>query len=56
MQAIAEGFNLSNHVNATSLNGVFGTGPFPARPAPNFRQITAAGDARAFQFALRLAF
>lgn len=56
MEAIAEGFNLTNHTNAISLNGVFGTGPYPFDPAPNFRQITAVSDPRSLQFALRLAF
>jgi hypothetical protein len=56
LQAIAEGFNLTNHVNAISLNGVFGTGTYPNNPAPNFGQITAVSDPRTFQFALRLAF
>jgi hypothetical protein len=56
VQLMAEGFNLSNHVNAVSLNGVFGTGPYPTTPNPNFRQITAVNDPRALQFALRLAF
>ncbi len=56
LKAMAEGFNLTNHVNAVSLNGVFGTGTYPSSPAPTFRQITAVGDSRAFQFALRLVF
>ncbi len=56
MELMAEGFNLSNHMNAISLNGVFGTGSYPVNPAPNFRQITAVSDPRSFQFALRLAF
>ncbi len=56
MEAIAEGFNLTNHVNGVTLNGVFGTGAYPANPSPTYKQITAVGDPRAFQFALRLAF
>ncbi len=56
LQLIAEGFNLTNHVNAVSLNGVFGTGSYPSNPSPTFRQITAVSDPRALQFALRLAF
>ena len=39
-----------------SLNGNFGTGAYPASPSSNFRQVTAVGDPRCFQFALRLAF
>jgi hypothetical protein len=54
--ALAEGFNLTNHVNGVTLNGVFGTGSYPSNPLPTFRQTTAVGDPRAFQLALRLAF
>ncbi|MFL6447410.1 MAG: carboxypeptidase regulatory-like domain-containing protein [Bryobacteraceae bacterium] len=56
LQVMAEGFNLTNHVNAINLNGVFGTGRYPNNPASNFRQITAVSDPRTFQFGLRLAF
>jgi hypothetical protein len=56
LEAIADAFNLTNHVNAVSLNGVFGTGAYPTSPGANFRQFTAVSDPRAFQFALRLAF
>jgi hypothetical protein len=56
LDAIAEGFNLTNHVNGVSLNGTFGTGVYPTSPSPSFRQLTAVGDPRGFQFALRVAF
>jgi hypothetical protein len=56
LDAIAEGFNLTNHVNGVTLNGVFGAGPFPANPSSTFKQITAVGDPRAFQLALRATF
>jgi hypothetical protein len=56
MTALAEGFNLTNHVNGVSLNGNFGTGAYPSNPSPNFRQVTAVGDPRGFQFGLRFAF
>ncbi|HEY3741347.1 MAG TPA: TonB-dependent receptor [Bryobacteraceae bacterium] len=56
LTALAEGFNLTNHVNGVSLNGTFGTGLYPTSPAPAFRQVTAVGDPRGFQFALRIAF
>jgi len=56
MEALAEGFNLTNHVNGVSLNGTFGTGAYPSSPSSTFRQVTAVGDPRGFQFALRLAF
>jgi len=56
LQFLAEGFNLTNHVNGVTLNGVFGTGAYPASPSPTFKQITAVGDPRTFQFAARASF
>ncbi len=56
LEAIAEGFNLTNHVNGVTLNGVFGAGAYPTNPSPTFKQITAVGDPRAFQLALRMSF
>jgi len=56
MEALAEVFNALNHVNGVTLNGTFGSGDFPSNPTPNFRQTTAVGDPRTFQFALRLSF
>jgi Carboxypeptidase regulatory-like domain/TonB dependent receptor len=56
LQAIAEGFNLTNHLNGVTLNGVFGTGTYPTNLSPTYEQVTAVGDPRAFQFALRVSF
>ena len=56
LEAIAEGFNLTNHVNGVSLNGTFGTGMYPGSPSPSFGQPTAVGDPRGLQFALRVSF
>jgi hypothetical protein len=56
LEALAEAFNLTNHVNGVSLNGAFGTGVYPASPSPSFGQLTAVGDPRGFQFALRASF
>jgi hypothetical protein len=56
LQALGEVFNVLNHVNVVSVNGVFGTGAYPANPLPTFRQITAVNDPRTAQFALRLSF
>ncbi|PWT98895.1 MAG: hypothetical protein C5B51_28230 [Terriglobia bacterium] len=56
LEALAEGFNLTNHGNGVSLNGNFGSGVYPTNPSPTFRQSTAEGDPRAFQLAVRLAF
>jgi Carboxypeptidase regulatory-like domain/TonB dependent receptor len=56
LEALVEGFNLTNHVNGVTLNGVFGTGAYPTNPSPAFKQITAVGDPRTFQLALRVRF
>ena len=56
LEAIAEGFNLTNDVNGVTLNGVFGTGTYPTNPSPTYKQVTAVGDSRAFQFAMRFVF
>ena len=56
LQALVESFNTTNHVNVATLNGVFGTGAYPASPVSTFRKITAVNDPRTFQFGLRLSF
>ena len=56
LQAMAEGFNLTNHVNGVTLNGVFGAGTYPTNPSPTYKQVTAVNDPRSFQFAVRVSF
>ena len=56
LKALAEGFNLTNHLNGVTLNGVFGTGTYPTSPSPTYKQITAVNDPRTMQFALRFEF
>jgi hypothetical protein len=56
LEALIEGFNLTNHVNGVTLNGVFGTGTYPTNPLPTYKQITAVDDPRTFQLALRVKF
>jgi len=56
LEALAEAFNLTNHVNGVSLNGTFGTGVYPTNPLPTFKQITAVADPRSIQFAMRFTF
>ena len=56
LEALAEAFNLTNHLNGVSLNGTFGTGLYPTNPPPTFKQITAVADPRSLQFALRFTF
>lgn len=56
MEVLAEAFNALNHRNNLTVNGVFGTGSYPASPLPTFRQVTAVNDPRILQLALRLRF
>src|SRR5205085_4013310 len=56
IEAIAEGFNITNRTNVVSLNGNFGSGAYPSAPAATFGQITAVNDPRAFQLAVRVSF
>jgi len=56
LEALAEAFNLTNHMNGVTLNGVFGTGTYPTNPSPTYKQITAVNDPRTMQFALRIQF
>jgi outer membrane receptor protein involved in Fe transport len=56
VEAIAEGFNLTNRTNVVALNGNFGSGAYPSSPSPTFGQITAVGDPRAFQVGVRVRF
>ena len=56
LEAFVEGFNLTNRQNNVSINGNFGAGAYPLTPSSTFGQVTAVGDPRAFQFALRLRF
>jgi hypothetical protein len=56
VDALIEGFNLTNHMNVVTRNGNFGAGAYPTNPAPTFGQITAVGEPRAFQFGARIRF
>jgi len=56
LEALAEVFNLTNAVNEVTRNTNFGTGAYPTNPSPTFNQVTAVGDARSWQFGLRLRF
>ncbi len=56
VQALAEAFNLLNHRNNLTRNGVFGAGAYPAAPSATFGQVTAVGDPRSLQLALRFMF
>ncbi len=56
IEALAEVFNLFDTVNETARNTNFGTGAYPTNPSPNYNQVTAVGDPRSWQLALRLRF
>jgi hypothetical protein len=56
LEALAEGFNLTNRANVVTRNTNFGSGAYPTNPSPTFEQITAVGEPRSFQFALRVRF
>jgi hypothetical protein len=55
-EGIAEAFNLTNRRNDLTRIGNFGAGAYPGNPAPTFNQITAVGDPRTVQLAVRLRF
>jgi hypothetical protein len=56
LEALVEGFNVTNRVNNLTRNANFGPGAYPGNPLPTFNQITAVGDPRSVQFGLRLTF
>jgi outer membrane receptor protein involved in Fe transport len=56
VEALAEVFNLTNTVNEIARNANFGTGAYPTSPAATYNQVTAVGDPRTWQLALRLRF
>ena len=56
LEAAAEVFNATNVVNETARNANFGSGAYPASPSATYNQVTAVGDPRTWQLALRLRF
>jgi hypothetical protein len=56
IEALAEVFNLTNRRNDLTRNGNFGTGTYPTSPSSTFGAITAVGEPRSAQFALRVRF
>jgi hypothetical protein len=56
LEALVEVFNLTNAVNEITRNTNFGTGAYPTNPSSTYNQVTAVGDARSWQFGLRLRF
>jgi hypothetical protein len=56
LEGLAEVFNLTNRTNNLTRNANFGSGTYPTNPSPTFNQITAVGDPRTWQFAVRARF
>jgi hypothetical protein len=56
IDAMIEGFNLTNRANAVTRSATFGPGAYPTAPLSTFNTITAVADPRTFQFGLRLTF
>jgi hypothetical protein len=56
LEALIEGFNLTNRMNVMTRNANFGAGAYPASPAATFRQITSVGEPRTWQLGVRARF
>jgi len=56
VDGLVEVFNLTNRMNALTLNANFGAGVYPTSPSPAFGQVTAVGDPRSVQVGVRLRF
>lgn len=56
LEALAEVFNLTDVVNEIARNANFGGGAYPTSPSATFNQVTAVGDPRTWQLAVRLRF
>jgi len=56
LDAFVEVFNLTNRTNVVAINGNFGAGAYPTNPSPTFGQVTAVGDPRTVQIAMRASF
>jgi hypothetical protein len=56
LEALAEGFNLTNRRNVVTRNTSFGAGAYPDSPLPTFGQPTAVGEPLALQLGGRLRF
>jgi len=56
VETAAEVFNLTNAVNEIARNTNFGAGAYPSSPSATFNQVTAVGDPRAWQLAVRVRF
>jgi hypothetical protein len=55
-EGMVEAFNLTNRVNPITTNANFGAGAYPSNPSSSFGQVTAVGEPRSIQLAMRLRF
>lgn len=55
-EGLLEAFNLTNHRNVLTRNTNFGAGTYPTSASASFGQVTAVGDPRTLQLAVRLRF
>jgi hypothetical protein len=56
LEAVAEGFNLTNHQNVLTRNTNFGPGAYPTNPLPTFGEVTAVAEPRSMQLGVRVRF
>jgi hypothetical protein len=56
IEGLIEAFNLTDRRNVVARNTNFGPGSYPDQPLPTFGQITAVGEPRSMQFAVRVKF
>ena len=56
IEGAIEAFNLTNRKNALVRNTSFGQGAYPGNPVADFGTVTAVGDPRTLQLAVRLRF
>jgi hypothetical protein len=56
LEAMVEGFNLTDRANVVTRNANFGAGVYPESPSATFSQITAVGEPRSIQFGARVRF
>jgi hypothetical protein len=56
LEAVVEGFNVTNRINNLTRNSNFGGGAYPGNPVSTFNQITAVGDPRTLQIGFRVTF
>jgi hypothetical protein len=56
LEALVEGFNVTNHENVVTRNANFGPGAYPSSPTASFGAVTSVAEGRALQFGARVRF